>query len=204
MFQDAFVKLEGEESEAVLAAVNPAISGGDYNAKTATVLAHDLSFYKGYKFLDIANYDAMPAFRKFVIYKEGDVVVLDWTNKPLYDLNKRAPIDINEKNITEYTRFFFSYVRGRHGRFIVAETVDDINWSEEPPPAVRKAIGQLLEPVQLVEEHDDGTYKLDICLVFKKALYKTHVSVDKDGIVNIEKEEFLLDDIPALDDTLAL
>ena len=204
MFQDAFVKLEGQESDDVLAEINPAITGGNYNPATVTILAHNLSFYPGYKFLDIADYDCVPAFRKFAIYKQGEVIVLDWTNKPIYELNERALSKLDEYSAADYIRFFFKYVRGKHGRFIVAETVDDINWAEEPPPAVRKAIGQLLSPVKTIEADKNGHFKLEACMVYKKSLYKMTLSLTDSGIVSIENEDFLIDDIPALDDTLAL
>lgn len=200
MFQDAFIRLEKEECADVLGEVNPALQGNDFDPGTVTMLGQELSFYPGYRFLDIADYEVMPHFRKFVIYKPGDITVLDWTNKPVYELNDKVPLGLTDETVIEYVRFFFTYVRGPHGNFIVAETVDEIPWKEEPPPAARKAIGKVLQPIRLEGTNEDGSRLLSACLVFKETLYKTRIFVAKDGRITMSDEEIVIDDMPVLDD----
>ena len=62
MFEDAFIQLEEEESRQVLQAVNPNLDGSAFEPAQATVMAQDLSFYPGYRFLDIANYESVHRF----------------------------------------------------------------------------------------------------------------------------------------------
>src|SRR5688572_20432938 len=112
MFQDAFIKLEKDECRQVLEEINPALGGGAFSPKTSTVLAQDLSFYPGYRFLDVADYEITPAFRKFIVHRPGDVTVLDWTNDPIYKLNDKVPLGLTRDTVRDYIRFFFSYVRG--------------------------------------------------------------------------------------------
>ena len=125
MFQDAFVKLEVKDAATILDQVNPLLEGTPFDPLEATIMAHEAPFYPDYRFLDIADHSMTPAMRRFVLYKPGDVVVLDWTNEPIYDLNQRVPVYLTDENVTDYVRFFFSYVRGRHGRFIITESVED-------------------------------------------------------------------------------
>jgi hypothetical protein len=94
-----------------------------------------------------------------------------------------VPINLNENNVIEYIMFFFSYVRGRHGRFIIIENVDDIDWREEPPPAARKAMSKILAPVSVAGIDDDGTFHLSMFVVFKDSL-------------------FIIEDMPVMDDVL--
>lgn len=201
MFSNAFVKVDPEESAKLLAEINPYFGAGAFNENTATVLGQELSFYPGYYFLDIADYSITPAPRKFVIYKRGDVTVLNWTNDPLYRLNERVPVKINEDTVADYVRFFFTYIRGRHGRFIIVESVDDISWSEEPPLAARKAIGQRIFPVEVKSTSRDGTTHLTASMVFKDSLFRTDIHVKAGGAVDLSGEELLIEDMPVLDDT---
>lgn len=199
MFQDAFIKLEKDECRQVLEEVNPALGGGAFNPNTATVLAQDLSFYPGYRFLDIADYEITPAFRKFVIHSPGDVTVLDWTNDPIYKLNDKVQLGLTRDTVRDYIRFFFSYVRGPRGKFTIAETVDDIDWREEPPPAARKAMGKMLQPIMVNAKTADGSFPITACIMFNNALYKANIYIAENGRVTMADEEILVEDMPVLD-----
>ena len=204
MSESIFVKLDGKESAALLAEINPVLDGADFEAGTATLLAQGLGFYPGYRFIELADYESQPPRRRFVIHKKGVVVALNGSNEPLYALNERAPIVLNDANIAEYVRFFFANVRGRHGRFLITESVDDIQWREEPPPAARKAIGKILVPLTVTARGADGGYRLSGCMMFKDSLFKANVAVRRDGVVSLEDEELLIEDMPVLDDVFGL
>jgi len=195
-------KLDKIEVSALLPEINPSFEGGAFATDTTTILGQDLSFYPDYRFLDISDYSITPAPRKFVVFKPGDVAILDWTNVPIYSLNERAPIKLDKGNVVDYVRFFFSYIKGRHGRFIIVENVDDVLWSEEPPAAARKAIGQMMVPTQVKGIDDDGTFHLSACMVFKDSLFRADIHVSRKGTVDLSNEELLIEDMPVVDETL--
>ncbi|MFN3826347.1 MAG: hypothetical protein ACK4NR_01835 [Micavibrio sp.] len=198
---DQFIKLDLLECETILEEVNPQLKGSRFHPATVTILSQDLSFYPNYRFLDLADYETVPNIRKFVLYKPGSVVVLNWTNEPIYALNESAPITLNENTVADYVRFFFTYVRGRHGRFIITESVDDVLWRDDPPPAARKAIGKMLEPLHITQRDGQGGFKLVSRMMFKDSLFKTTVNVQANGLVALSDEELLIENIPVIDDT---
>ncbi len=198
---DHFTKLDLLECETILEELNPALNGSQFHPATVTILAMQPRFYPGYRFFDIADYETVPNIRKFVLYKPGQVVLLDWTNAPLYQLNQLAPLRLDDETVLDYVRFFFTYVRGRHGRFIITDTPDDIMWREEPPPAARKAISQMLAPLHIIDRTPEGHYKLEARMMFKDSLFKTTVHVKPDGAVSLSDEILLIEDMPVLDDT---
>ena len=130
-----FAKLDQNEGAAVLEDVNPVLEGSIFDPKTASVLVQDLPFYPGFRLLEITDFETTPHNRKFAIHRPGQAIALDWSNKPIYDLNKIAPLTLDNNNVGDYVRFFFTYVRGQHGRFIITENVNDMAWRDEPPPA---------------------------------------------------------------------
>lgn len=206
MFQEAFKKLELEELASVLDHINPHLDGSPFDPVDTTALGIELPFYPDYRFLDLADYSTMPGKRRFVLFKDAgnpddnDVVVLDWTNEPIYLLNHNLPISLTAENIPEYVRFFFTYVRGKHGRFIVTESVDDINWKEDPPPQARKAISKMLIPLEVLKE-ENGKYYLKATMMFRDSLFKADIEVQRNGLVTLSSEELLVEDMPVLDDT---
>jgi len=201
MYQEAFTKLELDEIATILDKLNPEFDGSIFDPVESTVLAQDVPFYPGYRLLDIADYASVPAMRRFVLYSKDVFLILNFSNEPIYALNQKLPIKLSEDNVADYVRFFFTYVRGRHGRFIITEAVDDINWKEDPPPSARKAIGKMLSPVSAEKTDEDGNYHLNGCMVFKDSLFKSHIKVEPNGFVSLSDEELLVEDMPVLDDT---
>ena len=203
MFRDALTKLDQLEAQALLTALNPLLQGSPFEAESVTILGTALSFYPGHDFYEIADHAVMPARKIFAIVKPGvKATILDWTNTPIYQLNRDVPIHLDDRNAVEYIRFFFSFVRGRHGRFLITETIDDIAWKDEPPATARKAIGGLIEPLRLIGMNDDGSFVFNARMMFKDSLFKGRVSVTPGGVVTLSDEELVVEDMPVLDDTL--
>lgn len=205
MFQGVFQKLELSEVASLLDQINPLLDGSAFDAVETTIMALNLPFYQGYRFLDITENINYPSRKRFVICKNSkvfnpqDITILDWTNDPVYKLNQAVPITLDEHNVTEYVRFFFGYIRGKHGRFVISENVDDIRWKDDPPPQARKAITKMLLPLS-VQTTKDGHYYLQVTMMFKDSLFKADVEVQSNGLVTLTNEELLVEDIPVQDD----
>lgn len=200
MFQEAFEKLDLAEAATILDRVNPLLDGIDFDPVDTVIMAVDISFYSGYRLLDLINYGAAIPSHRYVVNKDNEDIVLNFTNEPIYALNKNVPIVLNQNNVADYVRFFFMYVRGRHGRFLISESVEDINWREEPPPAAKKTIGQMLRPLRLKDNGLDGTYNMTATMMFKDSLFKSDITVTTGGLVTLSNEELLIEDMPVLDD----
>lgn len=200
---DNWQKLDVNGSARRLKDINPALAPVPFDPAKTTIRSQNLPFYPQYEFLELTDFSTTPGARKYVIYKQGDVNVINWTNQPIYNTNEKAPIVLTEENVTEYAKFFFNYVRGRHGRFLVIETIDDIRWQIEPPAQGRKVMQEMLEPVTLVSQDSDGTFNLEAFMVFKDSLFKTKIHVKKDGLVSMSNEELKIEGIPVMQDTAA-
>lgn len=201
MTDDKFRKLSPEEALPKLATINEHYNGSDFDVDQSIVMVQDLSFYPGYEFLDIADHNVSPIKRAFVIYKPGEAPhFISWANDVIYRLNDSVPIQLGEDNIEDYVRFYFDYVRGPKGKFILVDYIDDIPWKDDPPPSARKAIGKMLSPVQLLCVNNDGHYEIAAQFVFKNTLLKAIVIITETGRVAIEDEEILIDDLPVIDD----
>ena len=208
--QEALKKLNPQQSKTILDDLSPYLEGHEFKPETTDVLAQDLSFYKGYSYVEIVQHANHPPQKIHALIqkpakqpsKKGSPCILDWTNKPIYDVNAKASLVLSEANIRDYVRFFFQNVRGRHGRFLITESVDDIKWQEEPPPAARKTIAKMIHPLKILGMDDAGAYQLQACIMFKDSLFKAEITVDDAGFVEMTNEELVIEDMPVFDESI--
>ncbi|MGQ0526682.1 MAG: hypothetical protein ACT4OY_01410 [Alphaproteobacteria bacterium] len=202
MYKEAFEKLELADVATILDQVAPLLSGVQFDPIETTIMGVNVPFYKNFRFLDIADHTHMPSSHRYVLHSPQKSVVLDFTNGPIYALNESIPIELNYDSVRDYVRFFFTYVRGRHGRFLIVENIDDINWKEDPPPASRRTISKMIIPVTLKTVDPDGTFQLEATMLFKDCLFRGDITVTPAGLVTLENEQLLVEDLPVVDDIL--
>ena len=200
MFKDAFVKLDAVQAEKLAVMINPHLDQPFEPAGTAAMV-HDLPFYPGWFLAELSRHDHYPPLVRYAVCNDkGEVHALNWSNEPIFRLNKIVPVVINDATMADYVRFFFTHVRGPHGRFLIIDTVDDIDWREEPAPAGRKALGRMIEPMYVKSREADGTIVFKLCVVFKDSLFQAEAHLKTDGRIAMTNEELLVEDIPVADD----
>lgn len=205
MFDEAFEKLDVDQIALILDEVNKKVEGSIFDPLETTILAIDVPFYPEYRFLDIADHATNPPLRRFALNKKGshDYTIIDWTFQTIYDVNQAAPIALTDENVLEYVRFFFRHVKGRHGRFIICESSDNVQWKDEPPLEVRKKLNQTMRPMEIVEKRANGVYKIKAYMMLKDALFNVDVFVDGTGKITMSDHEVMIEDIPVMDSVFA-
>lgn len=195
-------KQDPRETKRLLEVINPHIEPISFNPENTTIRARVLSFYRNFRLYEISDLSTVPGARKYALSDGKEVYMIDWTNEPIYALNEVAPIQLNASSVAAYVKFFFTYVRGRHGRFIPVESMDEIKWQNEPPPQGRKVISEMLAPVTLLNEDKDGTFNLEAYMLFKDALFRTLIHVAPDGNVSMSDEELKIEGMPVIQDVM--
>ncbi len=203
MSQVEWEKVDAKKIPTLLAEINEHIKPVPFSVETTIIRKIKLPFYSGYVFYELTDLSVVPTVKKYAIYKKGDIHIIDWTNQVIYDVNEKAPLEIKEDNIVDYIKFFFNYVRGRHGRFIVIESIDGIQWKIEPPAQGRKVIQETLKPVELLSKNDDGSFTANAFMLFKDSLFQTKIHVTPDGMVNLSDEELKIEGMPIIQDMIA-
>lgn len=203
MFEDSFIQIEHGKAAQILDLLNPKLDGSPFDPAMARIMGHSMPFYKGYSLIEVSDHDVTPPRRVACLKhdEQNEIYILNGTNEPIYELNHKVPVFLDSENVKLYVRFFFTYVRGRHGRFHIVENTDEISWREEPAPNARKALGKMIMPLDANMDEDGFTLRASI--VFKDSLFESDISVARDGSVTISNQELLVEDIPVIDDSFA-
>jgi len=204
MFDESYTSLTIKDIAPIIDEINKSVEGSVFDALESSIMVIDIPFYPNYRFLDIADHATNPPLRRYAVQKKEtmDFTFIDWTYKVIYELNDRVPIALTDKNVLEYVRFFFSFVKGRHGRFIICESMDSVQWKDDPPQDIRKVVQQSIHPMKIIEKRSDGVYKIETVMMLKDALFKTDIYVEPNGQVTMSDHEILMENIPVIDSVL--
>ena len=171
-----------------------------------------LPFWPGAMLLAIEDTGRSGKREQFaLVWEREDFVRLDWTNQPIYKAVERHPLHFGDSNLILYAKFFFHWVRGDLGRFILVESQDEIPWTPYAPEATRATVLPTLRPVGILSRQDKKAV-LSATVVFKNALFSTKIGVaiengatagtdqmtDAEGVGTLAlfDEELLIEDLP--------
>jgi hypothetical protein len=172
-----FQTLDAAATQKLLADIATDIAPIKLPEGKTTIQVADLPFYDEYKFYTLSDTTLPPPNTRYILYKPGDVSVLNWTNEPIYSVNERAPIKIDRKTCLPYAKFFFHYVRGQLGRFIIVEKPDEVVWLTNATDKEKADVAERLTPVTYKGIGRDNLITLTATVVFKNALFKTDIKI---------------------------
>src|ERR1043166_6402310 len=114
----------GDAAKQLIEASRALLEAKNMNLGAVEVRGCALPWYDEYKFYTLQDEEQT----RYLLYKPGDAELMNWTNEIIYRVNDKAPIKLDRKNVILYAKFFFHYVRGQLGRFIIVEKPDDVAW----------------------------------------------------------------------------
>ena len=172
-----FQPLDAAAADKLIAAIADEIDPVKLPAGKTSIFAADLPFYEDYKLYMMNDTTLPPPNARYMLYKQGDASLMNWTNEPIYAVNERAPIKLSRKTMVPYAKFFFHYVRGQLGRFIIVEKPEEVVWLANANDKEKAEVAQRLMPVTYKGIGRDNLFTLTATVVFKNALFRTDIKI---------------------------
>ncbi len=143
----------------------------------------------------------------------------DYTNQAIYNINATTGIHFDSPEMMmAYAKFFFHYVRGQLGRFVVVENANEVPWLASATDIDKLKLTNLVEPIIYQGKKADGREYLTATVIFKTALFKTDIAIALTempiqrqddytiyeethcpGQLELLNEELLVEDLPITD-----
>lgn len=200
MYYPQWQEIDPEELSQILNVVNRELKDRPMDTMSTNGKRASLPFYAEYDLIELTDTStANPVYTRRVLYGPEGFQVMNWSNNPIYSTNEKAPINVTEENAANYSKFFFNYVKGRHGRFVIIDNVDEIAWDGAVPEKGKEAIAKIVKPVQ-VTSVEEGKITLIAFMVFKDSLFRANVHVERDGMVSLSDEALLIEGMPIIED----
>lgn len=202
MFNPQWEEIDPEEMPRLVAELNRELKDRPFDPMTTIGKRTSLSFYAEHDLLEIIDTSTSdPTYIRRVLYGPEGFQIMNWTNGPIYTTNEKAPINVSEENAAIYSKFFFNYVKGRHGRFVIVEDVNEIAWDGAVPDKGKEAVAKILKPVH-VTSTENGKITLLAFMVFKDSLFRANVHVERDGMVSLSDEALVIEGMPIVEDVV--
>ena len=138
--------------------------------------------------------DTLSAEYELIGIKNGDVIKMDGTSKPIFVHNKDASLVLNEETVVPYATFVLDAVQTDQGTLRLVEHVDEDTFTDTPTPQQRKEVTHLTRPAK-VTKTDDG-FKLDVIMLYGDSVFRADLDVKNDGYIEIVGEEKLAEGMP--------
>jgi hypothetical protein len=177
MFDLPFETLTPDAAQKVLSDIATEIMPVKLPEGKTIVQSLSLPFYDEFKFYALTDTTLPSPNTRYMLYKPGDISMMNWTNEPIYAVNERAPIKLDRKTAIPYAKFFFHYVRGQLGRFIIVEKPEEVTWLANANDKEKADVAARLQPVTYKGIGRDNLFTLTASVVFKNALFKTDIKI---------------------------
>src|ERR1700733_7570603 len=177
MIDFKFKSLDSDAARKLVEDISSDIAPVKLPPEKTSVQVADLVFYDEFKFYALSDTTLPPPNTRYMLYKPGDISLMNWPNEPIYSVNERAPIKIDRKTIIPYAKFFFHYVRGQLGRFIIVEKPDEVVWLANANTKEKADVAERLIPVTYKGIGRDNLFTLTATVVFKNALFRTDIKI---------------------------
>lgn len=201
MFNPAWEEIDPEEMPRLVAEINRELKDKQFDASATVGKKYAMPWYAEYELFEFTDTSTSnPVFTRRLLYRPGDFHIMNWTNGPIYTTNEKAPISISEENAAPYVKFFFNFVKGRHGRFVIVEDINEINWDGDVPQKGKEAVGKILKPITVTGREDSGKIIMLAFMVFKDSLFRANVIVERDGMVSLSDEALVIEGMPIIED----
>lgn len=203
MYNRPWEEIDPEEMPRLVAQINQSLKERQFDPNTTIGRRQPLPWYAEYEFLELVDTATSgPTFTRRVIYRPDDFYVLNWTNGPIYTANDKAPIMVNSDLAADYAKYFFNYVKGRHGRFVIVDSADEIMWEESVPAKGKEAVAKIVKPTTIINEEPNGKITLLSFMVFKDSLFRANIHVERDGMVSLSDEALVIEGMPIIEDVV--
>lgn len=189
--------VQGDELAGFLEQINPIDGKYKVSAETTEVHWRMLPFYDSVALIRVR--DPNWVNRRLNIYyltDQGNLFRLNGTSPPIHEVNAKAPIKVNEKNVLEYLRFFCFFVRGEEGPFYIAESMDDSNMPTDMDDTTRSVIEGTVRGATFAGANDQGHFLCDAVVFYSNALFIANFAVQPTGMIEMMDDEPIAADLP--------
>lgn len=156
-----------------------------------------LTFYDTVQMIRLRDPDWEPK-SLFIYYLilDGKLFRLNGAAPPIHEVNKLAPVRIDEGNCLDYLQFFCFFVRGDEGPFLIVQSMEDELVPKQLDPPLRTSLEKAIRPAVIKEKDAEGNIFVEATVYYSNAVFLADFKVIPGGMVEMRDDKPVLSDLP--------
>ncbi len=103
-------RLDRENTIKIIDSVKSADDAALFSLATSEVKKSHLSFYEGIEAYKLTNFSSLPSFTFEYLGNGIHFHYLDGTEQPIYTVNDKGHLSLNDRSVVDYLEFYFAHV----------------------------------------------------------------------------------------------
>jgi dipeptidyl aminopeptidase/acylaminoacyl peptidase len=156
-----------------------------------------LSFYEAHRLVELEFVRDRDTARAFVLEGPRHTLWLNGQSTPIHEVNEAEALALTDSTVDDYLRFFFYFVRGDNGPFVIIEFSDQIESADGVGPHAGDDVDTLtlddaLGKARPLLNHGRvaaGHWLIDVTVAYDGDLFGAQMAVQPSGLVEMTDDE---------------
>ena len=185
-------RLDRDNTIKTIDSVKSASEAGLFSPATSEVQKARLSFYNGIDVFKLTNFASLPSFTFEYLGDGIHFHYLDGTETPIYTLNDRGHLTLNERSVIDYLEFYFAHVTVEDEEMCLIRSVHDMPLLDSLDVDSLDAISR--NHKQPAVQYDAGfdTHTVEADVYAEGLLIRATIEVNSTGRVTITGRKMIL------------
>ncbi len=185
-------RLDRDNTIKTIDSVKSASDAGLFSPATSEVQKARLSFYNGIDVFKLTNFASLPSFTFEYLGDGIHFHYLDGTETPIYTLNDRGHLTLNERSVIDYLEFYFAHVTVEDEEMCLIRSVHDMPLLDSLDVDSLDAISR--NHKQPAVQYDAGfdTHTVEADVYAEGLLIRATIEVNSTGRVTITGRKMIL------------
>ncbi|MBI1216239.1 MAG: hypothetical protein GC185_10540 [Alphaproteobacteria bacterium] len=190
--QPTWTRLVREQAHKVLDKLSGHKDAVVFSKEATEVAWRNLPFYSHYKLYRLVNYATMPTFSMMYLSNDEEFITVDGTAGPIYTVNEKDPIRLNEMNVVPYLDFFFSNVQGSEGDVFLIKDPRKMPMLDSLSEGQQQSVISSFKPLSVSMDTVQHNFKVSGTLYYGGGLLSSTIIVAHDGKLSFQDQSLLL------------
>jgi hypothetical protein len=190
-----WVRLERQEAHDVIGRLSGQRDAVLFSKDTTEVVKRDIPFYPQHQLFRLTNYATLPTFTLTYLSDGSDFIALNGTANPIYTVNEKAPLALDETNIIPYLDFFFSNVQGSEGDVFIIKDPRKMPFMDSFTQEQQSRILGTFKPLTVAADAERHGFVVTGTIYYGGGLLAATLFVTAEGKLSFLEQNMLLSGI---------
>ena len=184
-------RLNRDASKDILGKITHASDEKLFSERSSEASCAALPFYKNFLLYRVTNYATLPSFSLDFLGDGHTFYLLDGSPDPIFMVNNRGALNINEMNLLDYVDFFLRYVSTEDGDIYLIKDPDDLPFLDALSIEQQIALKQKFTPLTLDYDENADIYALHADIYYGGTLLKATMNIATNGTIEFSNQQML-------------